>query len=189
MQSNAVQAVQLDKRYTYADLETWPGDERYELIDGVPYMMAAPSREHQKISGELFRQMANFLLGKPCEVYSAPFDVRLNAHDKDDRVVQPDIVVVCDHSKLNEKGCVGAPDLVVEILSPTTQGRDRVLKLNKYREAGVREYWIVDPEYKNVTVLVLTDDHYAVRPYDSDDCVASTVLDGFTVQLSEIFNY
>jgi len=189
MQANAMQAVQPDKRYTYADLEKWTGDERYELIDGVPYMMAAPSRVHQEISGELFRQLANFLLGKPCKVYAAPFDVRLNAHDKDDRVVQPDIVVVCDRSKLNEKGCVGAPDLVVEILSPTTQGRDRLLKFNKYFEAGVREYWIVDPEDKYVTVHVLTDDHYSTRAYDSTDSIPSTVLDGFSVQLSEIFNY
>ena len=108
-----------ERGFTYKDYARWDDDIRYELIDGVPYAMASPSRLHQKISGRIFRQLANFLRGKSCEVYAAPLDVRLNPHTFDNIVVQPDILVVCDESKYDDKSIKGAPDFIIEILSPT----------------------------------------------------------------------
>ena len=135
-----------EARYTYADYMAWEDGERWEIIEGVPYLMSpAPTWVHQGISGELFLQIATFLKGKPCKVYAAPFDVRLFPadDDSDDTVVQPDIVVVCDRSKLDRSGCRGAPDMLVEILSPSTARHDQLVKLQLYKKAGVREYWIV----------------------------------------------
>ena len=150
-------------RYTFADVLLWDGDEHIEIINGEAFMMATPSRIHQEITGELFRQLANFLEGKQCKVYSAPFGVRLFEQDGDrpedvDTVVEPDISVVCDRSRLDEHGCKGAPDLVIEVLSPSTQRHDQLVKLNLYQRAGVREYWIVDPENKTVRVMIQAGD-------------------------------
>ena len=181
-------AIRDDKRYTYADYASWDDDARYELIDGIAYMMSpAPGRRHQGIGGNIFAHLWNFLRGKPCKVYDAPFDVRLNAADDDDTVVQPDIVVVCDQAKLDDKGCNGAPDLVVEILSPSTASRDRVLKFNKYLQAGVREYWIVDPDSKTVLTHMLKDGQYMTRAYAEADTVPVHVLDGCTISLPDVF--
>ncbi len=153
------------KNYTYADYCAWSDDERWELIDGVAYAMSpGPTTLHQSILGELFAQIHNFLIGHSCKVIPAPFDVRLNADKDDNTVVQPDISVVCDRSKLNEKGCKGAPDLVIEILSPASSSRDKVLKFNKYLEAGVREYWLVDPSDKTVMVFSFEENTKAA-PY------------------------
>ncbi|MDR1727824.1 MAG: Uma2 family endonuclease, partial [Acidobacteriota bacterium] len=155
-----------EQRYTYADYCTWNDGERWELIDGAPYLMSpAPGRRHQEISGELFAQLHNFLEGKPCKVYIAPFDVRLDAGGEDDTVCQPDIIVVCDTSKLDEKGCKGAPDLAVEVLSPSSTRMDGVVKLEKYREAGVREYWIVSPDARGVQAFLLDGGRYYVAVY------------------------
>ena len=145
-------------RYTFADVLSWDEDERIEIIDGEAFMMATPSRIHQEISGELFRQLANFLEGKQCRVYPAPFGVRLFARDGDgpedvDTLVEPDISVVCDRSKLDQHGCKGAPEMVIEILSPSTLRHDRLVKLNLYDQAGVLEYWIVDPQNRAVQVF------------------------------------
>jgi len=136
--------------FTYADYCQWPEDQRWELIDGEAWAMApAPTRSHQSVSGELLRQIANFLLDKPGKVYSAPFDVRLpepgEADDETATVVQPDIVVICDETKLDDKGCRGAPDWIIEILSPSTASRDHVKKKALYERHGVREYWLVHP--------------------------------------------
>ena len=181
-------ALQKDKRYTYADYLTWDGDARYELIDGAPYMMSpAPNRRHQDVSREILKQLALFLTGKPCKVYAAPFDVRLNAAEEDDTVVQPDLSVVCDKSKLDDRGCVGAPDLVIEILSPSTLARDRVVKLNKYLQAGVREYWIVDPDGKTVSVHLWANGKYIINAYADPDPVPVHVLDGCTINLADVF--
>lgn len=127
--------------YTFADLLSWDEKERIEIIDGEAFMMATPSRIHQAISMELSRQLANFLEGKQCRVYPAPFGVRLFEQDKDspedvDTLVEPDISVVCDRSKLDKYGCKGAPDLIIEILSPSTQRHDQLVKLNLYQRAG-----------------------------------------------------
>ena len=175
------------ERYTYADYCTWGDDERWEVLDGVPYAMASPSRRHQEISGQFNRLIGNFLVGNPCEVFAAPFDVRLNIDSGDDTVVQPDILVVCDLSKLDEKCCIDAPDLVVEIVSPSTAYLDRVIKFKRYLQAGVREYWIVDPDSRSVSVNILKNGEYVAAAYGSEDAVPVHVLKGCIINLPEIF--
>ena len=153
--------------HTYADYCSWPDDVRYELIDGVAYAMGpAPVRRHQGILGEVFRQVANILEGSPCRPYIAPFDVRLPKTDEIDdevnTVVQPDLVVICDRAKLDDKGCRGAPDWVVEVLSPSTAGHDQILKRALYQRVGVREYWLVHPVDRLVTIYTLNAGSYGV---------------------------
>ena len=180
-------------RYTFADVLTWEESERIEIIGGEAVMMAPPARSHQKVCGEIFRQLANYLEGKRCEVYHAPFGVRLFEQDGDspedvDTMVEPDIVVVCDKSKLDQYGCKGAPDMVVEILSPSTRRHDRLVKLGLYQRAGVREYWIVSPEEKTVQVLLLEDGKLLPHEdYGRDDIAKVNVLDGCFIELSKVF--
>ena len=179
--------------YTFADCLTWPENERIELIDGEAVMMSLPSTVHQKISGELFRQLANFLEGKKCEVFSAPFGVRLFEKDGDspenvDTMVEPDISVICDRDKLDRHGCKGAPDLIVEILSPSTQRRDRLIKLELYQRAGVREYWLVSPEEQTVQVLLFTNGLLLPRElYKKGDGAKVNVLEGCFLELEKVF--
>ncbi len=148
------------RRYAYKDYVQWTGDERWELIDGRPFNMSpAHSRLHQAYVVELARQIGNALAGnKSCKVYVAPFDVRLPAgRENDDEVqtvVQPDIAVVCDPAKLDDAGCKGPPDWVIEIVSPSTDARDRIEKRALYLRCGVKEYWIVDPKTRRVTVCI-----------------------------------
>lgn len=182
------------ERYTFADVLAWNDGERAEIIDGEVFLMApAPSRGHQKVSGEIFRQLANYLEGKRCEVYQAPFDVRLFEKDGDtpedvDTVVEPDIVVVCDHAKLDDRGCKGAPDMVVEILSPSTQRHDRLVKLSLYQRAGVREYWIVSPDDQTVQVLTLSNGLLLPHEvYSRKDVAKVNALDGCFIELSKVF--
>jgi Uma2 family endonuclease len=142
--------------FTYADYCQWPEDERWELIDGEAYDMSpAPSRRHQELVGEIFRQIANFLEGRPCKVYVALFDVRLPAGDEADAevrtVVQPDILVICDSGKLDDAGCRGAPDWIVEVLSPGTAAKDQIRKRELYERHGIREYWLVHPTDRILT--------------------------------------
>ena len=186
-----VKETALNYNYTYRDYENRGDDERFEIIDGVIYMMSPPSRVHQEICGEIYRQLANFVRGKPCKAYIAPFGVRLHAAARKDTVVEPDIVVVCDKSKLDDKGCNGAPDMVVEILSPSTAGKDRVIKFNKYLQAGVREYWIIDPDSKTLGVHVLKNGEYVTTAYGDEDTVPVPVhvLDGCTVDMKAVFEY
>lgn len=181
-------AVKSGQRYTYADYCTWDDEERWELIDGKAYAMSpAPAWTHQGVSRNLLGQMYNFLEGKPCKVFAAPFDVRLNADTADDTVVQPDIVVICDHTKLSGTGCIGAPDMVIEILSPSTAGRDMLLKYNKYLLAGVREYWIVDADTEIVRVCILKEGIYATTDYSGADVVPVQVLEGCRIDLKRAF--
>lgn len=153
-------------RHTYRDYLQWPEDIRYELIDGVAYAMTAPNRRHQEVLLELARQVANALQGHPCRAFIAPFDVRLpkgnEADEEIDTVVQPDLCVVCDPTKLDERGCRGAPDWVVEVLSPATAGHDHILKRTVYERAGVREYWLVHPIDRIVTVYRLQSGRFGV---------------------------
>ena len=186
--NEAVREYNGDKRFTYADYESWDDENRYELIDGIAYMMSAPTVEHQSIIVELSRQLANFLKGKPCKVFITPFDVCLNGlGDEDDTVVQPDVLVVCDESKLDKKRCNGAPDMVIEILSPSTSKRDLFIKLKKYQNAGVREYWIAAPDAKAVNVHLLENGNYVIHPYESDDTISVNILDGCVIALSDVF--
>ena len=153
--------------HTYADYCSWPDEVRYELIDGVAYAMGpAPVRRHQGILLELARQVANILEGSPCRPYIAPFDVRLPKKDEIDddvdTVVQPDLVVICDRAKLDEKGCRGAPDWVVEVLSPSTAGHDQILKRALYQRVGVREYWLVHPVDRIVIIYAFVGGSYGV---------------------------
>ena len=148
--------------YTYKDYLEWPDDERWELIEGVAYdMTPSPSRMHQKISVALAAGLYQYLKGKNCEIYHAPFDVRLPEGEEEDdeikTVVQPDIVVICDPSKLDEKGCKGSPDLIMEILSPSTASMDHITKLNLYEKNRVSEYWIIHPTDKIVMVYRLLE--------------------------------
>lgn len=152
-------------RHTYADYLTWPEDVRYELIDGVAYLMTpAPDLSHQEVAGEIFRQLANALQGKPCRAFIAPMDVRLpkgnEADEQVDTVAQPDVLAVGDPAKLDRRGVRGAPDLVVEVVSPSTSGHDHVLKRSLYERAGVREYWLVHPGDRLVTRYLLANGEY-----------------------------
>jgi Uma2 family endonuclease len=178
------------EKYLYMDYAKWNDDNRYELIDGVAYLMSpAPTQAHQDISGELAYQIRAFLKGKPCKVFTAPFDVCLNAAgDNDKTVVQPDILVVCDKSKLDGKRCNGAPDMTIEILSPSSMAHDMIRKHDKYLHAGVREYWIVDPENKVVYVNIFEDGRYTLYEYESEGTVPVRVLDGCSINMSDVFN-
>jgi Uma2 family endonuclease len=183
------------ERHTFADVLMWPDDERAELINGEIFLMApAPSRAHQGISMELSRQFANYLEGKKCKAYHAPFDVRLFEQEGDnpedvDTVVEPDITIVCDLSKLDDRGCKGAPDMVVEILSPSTQRHDRLVKLGLYQRAGVREYWIVDPDSSTVQVFLQRDGSLQLHEvYDRKGVAKVNVLDGCFIELSKVFS-
>lgn len=174
------------RKYTYADYQAWDDGNRYELIDGEVYDMSpAPTRTHQAIVGALFTQLYNHLKGKACKVFVAPFDVILS----EDTVVQPDIVVIYDGEKLREDGCHGAPDMVVEVLSPSSGNRDRLVKYQLYEAAGVREYWVVSPHERLVQVSLLRDGSYAnaTRPYGEAEAVPVTVLEGCAVELAEVF--
>ena len=184
-------ALPESQRLTFADMQSWPEDERVELIDGIPVMQAAPARIHQLISRRLLFQIGSFLEDKECEIYYAPFAVRLFESSEDrpedvDTVVEPDLVVVCDKEKLDDAGCKGAPDLIIEILSPSTQRHDRMVKYNLYQRAGVERYWIVDPETKTVQVCTLEDGLYgAPQVYSRDDNI---VMDnGCVVELGRVF--
>ena len=180
-------------RYTFADCLAWGESENIEIINGEAVMMAPPTRIHQEILMELSRQLANFLEGKKCKVYPAPFAVRLFEKDGDtpenvDTMVEPDISVVCDSSKLDDAGCKGAPDLIMEILSPSTMRHDRFTKFNLYQRAGVREYWIVDPSSKSVQVFVLEDGNYKAQDFGTvGDIIKVNVLDGCFIELSKVF--
>jgi Uma2 family endonuclease len=156
------------ERHTYGDYRTWPEPPRYELIEGMAYAMApAPTRRHQRLVGELFRAISDTLEDSTCEVNLAPFDVRLpkadEADDDIETVVQPDLCVVCDPAKLDDKGCRGAPDWLIEVLSPATAGHDQVRKLALYERHGVREYWLVHPVDRVVTIYRLEHGAYG-RP-------------------------
>lgn len=184
-----------NKRYTFADVLAWDESERIEIINGEAFMMAPPSRVHQEISVAITAQLYNYLEGKRCKVYPAPFGVRLFEQDGDspedvDTMVEPDISVVCDKNKLDEHGCKGAPDLIVEILSPSTQRHDRLVKLGLYQKAGVREYWTVNPEDKTVQVM-LRDESGVLQlheVYGRDSVAKVNVLNGCFIELGKVFS-
>ncbi|MCX7044711.1 MAG: Uma2 family endonuclease [Candidatus Sumerlaeota bacterium] len=184
----------VEPRYTYGDYVEWTGPDRWELIDGVPYAMSpAPMRKHQDISMELSRQISVFLLGKKCRVYAAPFDVRLPDGDEPDEEIrnlaQPDILVVCDKKKLDEKGCCGAPEFVVEILSRSSITHDTVRKVALYEKFGVQEYWIVDPDTRRITIRLLDADGRFGKPQVREGAgqLAVATLPGLSIDLDTVF--
>jgi Uma2 family endonuclease len=184
------------KRYTYADYLSWLDDKRRELINGFIHLMSAPVRAHADVSAELFTFIKIFIKKRKgkCRIYYAPFDVRLpkNGETEDDKiynVVQPDICVVCDLSKLDDKGCIGAPDLSVEVLSPSTLKNDWVYKFNLYEIAGVREYWIVDPKEKTVNVFLLQPNgkYNSGTAYACNQKAPVGIFEGLEIDLKKLF--
>jgi Uma2 family endonuclease len=155
------------KKYTYADVLEWDESVRAEIINGELFMMAPPLTQHQRILMKLSVKLYAFLDNKPCEVFPAPFGVRLFPRDdlSDDTLVEPDITVVCDPDKIDDRGCNGAPDMVIEILSPSNKRHDMLRKFNLYLDAGVKEYWVVDPEQESIQVHVLQGDRYTTAVY------------------------
>jgi len=184
------------KRYTYADYLTWLDDKRRELINGFIHLMSAPNEIHARISfnwGFLTKIFVQKRKGK-CRIYHAPFDVRLplsdeTADDKIYNVVQPDICVICDLSKLDVRGCIGAPDLIVEVLSPSTLKYDWNYKFNLYESAGVKEYWIVDPKAKTVNVFLLQPDgkYDLGTVYECNQKAPVHIFKGLEIDLNELF--
>jgi len=188
---NALRKEDVEVRYTYADYKGWelkPG-ERYELIHGVAYAMSAPSTYHQLISGEIFKQIAVYLTGKPCKVISAPYDVRLfyEEDESDEEVVQPDISVICDKEKRGPEGCRGAPDMVVEILSPSNTAIGMEDKFHLYKDAGVREYWLVNPDKKTLKTHLFVGGKPDVQIYAATDKAEVGIFPGFFVDLAPVF--
>ncbi|MHB8064345.1 MAG: Uma2 family endonuclease [Ruminiclostridium sp.] len=181
------------RKYTYADYLKWPEGERWEIIDGIPYMQAAPLWQHQSISGELHRQISNYLVEKPCRVFAAPFDLCLAEYNENDeeitRIVQPDIVVVCYESKLRKTGYFGVPTLIIETSSPETSRRDKVLKFNMYENAGVKEYWIVEPDGKFIYMFTLQENKRYGRPetYTDENKLQVSVFPDLIIDLSIVF--
>ena len=181
-------------RYTYDDYLTWDDEQRYELIDGIIHVMSpAPGRRHQEIAGEFHRQLANYLLEKECAVYIAPFDVRLPEREQRDEdiatVIQPDLVIVCDAVKLDERGCKGAPDLVIEIISPGSAGRDRKTKRELYEKHGVLEYWIVDDHDNTVDVYLLNEQKQYGKPeiYTDQERLSVSIFSDLIIDLKMVF--
>jgi len=184
------------KRYTYADYLTWLDDKRRELINGFIHLMSAPNEFHSRISfnwGFWTKMFIQKRKGK-CRIYHAPFDVRLpkKGETEDNKVydvVQPDICVICDLSKIDEKGCIGAPDLIVEVLSPSTLKYDWNYKFNLYEAAGVREYWIVDPKAKIVNIFLLQPDgkYDLGTVYECNQKAPVNIFKGLEIDLNELF--
>lgn len=179
--------------YTYADYLKWTFQERVELLKGKIYAMSAPSREHQDLSSFIQGELYDYLKGKNCKVYAAPFDVRIPRKLKEDTdiitVLQPDICVICNKSILDAKGCLGAPDIVVEILSPSDSVTELSNKYDIYLEAGVKEYWVVSPQNKTFLMYTLQDGKYMPsRLMVAGHTATSTVLNGFSLDLTALFN-
>jgi len=185
--------LDISKTYTYADYLKWTFDERLELIKGKIFKMSpAPGSVHQRLSQRINFKLSLYLTGKPCEVFVAPFDVRLPRKSQNDKdiltVVQPDICVICDAAKVDEKGCLGAPDLIVEILSPGNNKKELKNKYEVYEEASVLEYWIIHPTEKTFFKYILTDGRFqSSRMLTIGDEVTTGILPRFVLNLEELF--
>lgn len=181
------QAELLQPSFTEDDYYNLPDDVRAELIDGQFYDMASPSRLHQEILMELSGTIRDYLRSKgdPCRVYPAPFAVKL-FHDKKTTIVEPDISVICSRDKLTDKGCDGAPDWIIEIVSPSNPGHDYIRKLNLYADAGVREYWIVDPRSECVLVYDLQQEELTVKSYTFHDNIPVNIYDSLSIDFASL---
>jgi len=189
----SLEEIDLSSNYSYANYLTWLFDDRVELIKGKVYEMSAPARYHQQVSGSLYYFLFHYLKSKSCKVYAAPFDVRFFKDSKSDRdidtVLQPDICVICDRAKLDDKGCIGAPDIVVEILSPGNNRKELFSKYKVYEEFGVKEYWAVNPGEKTLLKYMLDSDgkYQAFRLFTVSEKVHSEILPDFELDLDEVF--
>lgn len=179
-------AIPQKQVYTESDYYSLPENVRAELIDGQIYYQAAPSRAHQEILMHVSKTIANYIdtKGGLCKVYPAPFAVKLSEDSK--TIVEPDISVICDRDKLTDKGCTGAPDWIVEIISPSNSSHDYVRKLNLYLNAGVREYWIVNPIKKIVFVYHLVETQFEVNAYTFQDKIKVNIYDDLWIDFQEI---
>jgi Uma2 family endonuclease len=180
--------------YTYADYLQWKFEERLELFRGRIFRMGAPNTKHQKIARDLLVHVVTFLKDKKCQAFAAPFDIRLPVKNKKKdneitTVVQPDICIVCDGSKIDTRGICGAPDLVVEILSPGNSQKEVKFKFELYQEAGVKEYLIVYPEEESVAVFVLNENgkYNGATLYAGKDIIKSYAVPGLIINLTDIF--
>ena len=181
--------------YTYEDYLSWDDGQRYELIDGYAYAMAAPTPEHQEICLELAIAIRDYLKGKSCKVYP-DIEVRLLPKEikkrnlslvQQDRVFRPDISVVCNPEQISDKGCAGAPTLIAEVLSPSTASFDLDEKLTCYLQAGVQEYWVVSPVTRTVKRHVLQGEQYALQVFDETEILTGPTFSGLEINLSDIF--
>jgi Uma2 family endonuclease len=186
-------SLDLTKSYTYADYLKWTFDEAVELINGKIFRMGPASASfHQEITLNLVIIIYSVLKRKPCKVFKAPFDVRLKRKSADNEdivdVVKPDLCVICDKSKIDSRGCNGAPDWVIEILAPGSSQKEKRFKFELYQEAGIKEYWIVEPEYKSIEVYVLQGDKFVgLAPYIDEDVVSPTIFPDLKIDLKEVF--
>lgn len=180
--------------YTYADYLMWKFEERVELLKGKIAQTSAPNRIHQRISGRLFLSLGNALAGSKCEVYAAPFDVRLTKFSKAQNktistVVQPDLCFICDPGKLDARGCIGPPDLIIEVLSPGNSKKEMKDKFELYEESGVAEYWIVFPDFQTIQVFQLNRQgkYIGLPPSVSGDVLTTPVVPALAMNVGEIF--
>jgi Uma2 family endonuclease len=183
-----------DYTYTYADYLKWQFEERLELFKGKIFKMSAPNTIHQKIAGKLFLRLGVFLEKQKCQVFIAPFDIRLPARNrkKDNEittVVQPDLCIVCDETKIDERGCCGAPDVMIEILSPGNSKKEVRLKFELYEEAGVKEYWIINPVEENLIIYILDNERKfgGGKMYAGGDIIHCTAIPDLHVEVTDIF--
>jgi Uma2 family endonuclease len=189
----ALEDLDLSLTYSYAHYLNWLFDDRVELIKGKVFKMSGPTRMHQQVSIHISSMLFNFLLGKPCKVYSAPFDVRFYKDSKADKdiytVLQPDICVICDLTNLDDKGCIGAPDIVIETLSPGNNKMELLHKYGIYEEFGVKEYWVVSPGDKTLLKYSLNvlGKYQPSKLFTLSEKVYSDVLPGFELNLDAVF--
>ena len=183
------------EKYTYADYLRFPEGQEWEIIEGIPYAMSpAPTWQHQFVSGEIFNQFKNYLKGKKCMVFASPFDLRIPEADEDgatvSNVVQPDITIVCDRTKLSQTGYEGTPFLIVEVLSPSTAKIDLKIKMHLYEKAGVKFYLIADVERKYITVYELdTDNKYKIKEtFFEGDKITIAAFEGFELDVSSVYD-
>lgn len=178
------------KKYTYEEFLEIDDGNRYELLDGELYLMSSPSRLHQKVVVELARQIGNYLEGKKCEVYVAPLNVKFfEKKDIYPTVVQPDVMIICDKNKLADKAIIGAPDLVIEVLSQYNASHDTFYKYNLYQHYGVKEYWIIDMQRQVITPYILNKDGVYTLPkmYKLTEDIKINILKNCTISLKKLF--
>ena len=189
MEITSLSQLDLSKTYTFQDYISWRFKERVELLKGyISKMSLAPNTQHQIIAGKIYQEIAWYLKGQKCQVFFAPYDVYLPTNEEK-TVVQPDICVICDNTKIKRQGCVGSPDLVVEILSPGNSRREMKEKYEIYEEAGVSEYWVVFPSEEVLQIYLLENAKFVPqKPYTAGDVYTSRVLEGFEIEVAQIFD-